>query len=62
MERIEQTQKLIIHSSLMNPDEEHHEYQHSDEEHNNILMFILKTQHYDGQNVHPVFQVKVSGA
>jgi len=42
MSRIEQTQKLIIHSSLMNPDEEQHEYQHFDEEHSNILMFILK--------------------
>jgi hypothetical protein len=42
MSRIEQTQKLIIHSSLMNPDEEHHEYQHFDEEHINILMFILE--------------------
>jgi len=39
MPRIEQTQKLIKHSSMMNPDEEH-EHQHSDEEHNNILMFI----------------------
>jgi len=47
----------------MNPDEEHHEYQHSDEEQSNILMFILETQqHFDGQNVHSVFQVKVSGA
>ncbi|KEH22175.1 hypothetical protein MTR_7g033960 [Medicago truncatula] len=37
-------------------DEEHHEYQHSDEEHN-ILMTILRTQnHIDGQNVHPEFQ------
>jgi len=54
MSRLEQTQKLIKDSSLMNPDEEHHEYQHSDEEHNNILMFILGTQqHSDGQNVHP---------
>ena len=42
MSRIEQTQKLIIHSSLMNPNEEHDEHQHSDEEHNTILMFILK--------------------
>jgi len=42
MSRIEQPHKLIIHSSLMNPDEEHHEYQHSDEEHSNILMFILE--------------------
>jgi len=42
MAHIEQTQKLIIHSSLMNPNEEHDEHQHSDEEHNTILMFILK--------------------
>ncbi|AES99928.1 hypothetical protein MTR_5g086290 [Medicago truncatula] len=36
---------------------------HSDEEHNNILMFILGTQqHYDVQNVHPDFQVKACGA
>jgi hypothetical protein len=63
MSRLEQTQKLISHSSLMNPDEEHHEYQHSNEEHSNILMFILETQqHSDGQNVHPDFQVKASGA
>jgi len=63
MSRLEQTQKLIKHSSLMNPDEEHHEHQHSDEEHSNILMFILGTQqHSDGQNVHPDFQVKASGA
>ena len=38
------TQKLIRHSSLMNPDEDHHEHQHFDEEHSNILMFILGTQ------------------
>jgi len=44
MARIEQTQKLIIRSSLMNPNEEHHEYQHSDEEHNNILMVKMFTQ------------------
>jgi len=44
MEHIEQIQKLIIHSSLMNPDEKHHEYQHSDEEHNNILMVKMFTQ------------------
>jgi len=63
MLRLEQTQKLIKHSSLMNPDEEHHEYQHSDEEHSNILIFILGTQQYsDGQNVHPDFQVKAYGA
>jgi len=38
----------------MNPDEDHHEHQHSDEEHSNILMFILGTQqHSDGQTVHP---------
>jgi len=43
---------------MTNPDEEHHEYQHSDEEHSNILMFILGTQqHSDGQNVHLDFQV-----
>jgi len=42
MARIEQTHKLIIHSSMMNPDEEYDEYQHSDEAHSNILMFILK--------------------
>ena len=37
--------------------------QHSDEEHSNILMFILGTQqHSDGQNVHPDFQVKACGA
>jgi len=59
MSRLEQTQKLIRHSSLMNPNEEHHEYQHSDEEHSNILMFILGTQqHYDGQNVKPRFSSK----
>ena len=63
MSRLEQTQKLIRHSSLMNPNEEHHEYQHSDKEHNNILMFILGTQQHSGdQNVHLDFQVKVSGA
>jgi len=63
MSRLEQTQKLIRHSSLMNPDEEHHEHQHSDEEHSNILMFILGTQqHSDGENVHPDFQVKACGA
>ena len=62
MSRLEQTQKLIRLSSLMNLDEEHHEYQHSDEEHRNILMFILGTQHSDGQNVHPDFQVKACGA
>jgi len=63
MSRLKQAQKLIKHSSLMNPDEEHHEHQHSDKEHNNILMFILGTQqHSDGQNVHPDFQVKASGA
>jgi len=39
---IEQTHKLVIHLSMMNPDEEHDEHQHSDEEHNNIMMFILK--------------------
>ena len=50
-------------SSLMNPDEEHHEHQHFDEEHSNILMFILGTQqHSDDQNVHPNFQVKACGA
>jgi len=49
MSRLEQAQKLIKHSSLMNPDEEHHEHQRSDEEHSNILMFILGTQqHSDG--------------
>jgi hypothetical protein len=38
------------------------EHQHSDEEHNNILMFILETQqHFDGQNVHLEFQAKVCG-
>jgi len=42
MARIEQTRKLIIHSLMMNLEEEHDEHQHSDEEHNNILMFILK--------------------
>jgi len=58
-----QTHKLIRHSSLMNPDEDPDEHQHSDEEHINILMFILGTQHHsDGQNVHPDFQVKVCGA
>lgn len=63
MSRLEQTQKLIWHSSLKNPDEDHHEHQHSDEEHSNILMFILGTQqHSDGQNVHPDFQVKACGA
>jgi len=47
----------------MNPDGEHHEYQHSDEEHSNILMFILGTQqHSDGRNVHLDFQVKSFGA
>ena len=56
MSRLEQAQKLIKHSSLMNPDEEHHEYQHSDEEHSNILMFILGTQQ------HSDFQVKACGA
>ena len=50
-------------SSLMNPDEEHHEHQHSNEEHSNIMMFILgKQQHSDDQNVHPDFQVKACGA
>ena len=50
MSHLEQTQKLITHSSLMNTDEEHHEHQHSDEEHSNILMFILGTQqHSDPQ-------------
>jgi len=44
MSRLEQTQKLIRHSSLMNPEEEHHEYQHSDEGHNNILMVRMFTQ------------------
>jgi hypothetical protein len=63
MSRTGQAQKLIKHSSWMNPDEEHHEYQHYDEEHSNILMFILGTQqHSDGQNVHPDFQVKACGA
>ena len=63
MSRLEPTQKLIRHSSLMNPDEDHHEHQHSDEEHSNILMFILGTQqHSDDQNVHPDFQVKACGA
>jgi len=63
MSLLEQTQKLIRHSSLMNPDEEHNEHQHSDEKHNNILMFILGTQqHSDDQNVHPDFQVKACGA
>jgi len=38
MSRIEQTQKLIIHSPMMNPNEDPDEHQHSDEEHNNILM------------------------
>jgi len=53
MSRLGQTHKLIRHSSLMNPDEEH----------SNILMFILGTQqHSDGQNVHPDFQVKACGA
>ncbi len=48
---------------MMNPDEDPDEHQHSDEEHNNILMFIWRTQqHSDGQNVHPEFQVKVCGA
>jgi len=42
MSCIEQAHKLIILSSLMNPDEEHYEYQHSNEEHGNILMFILE--------------------
>jgi len=27
---------------MMNPDEDHDEYQHSDEEHNNILIFVLE--------------------
>jgi len=63
MSRLEQTQKLIRLSSLMNPDEDHHEHQHSDEEHSNILMFILGTQqHSDDQNVHLDFQVKACGA
>ena len=63
MSRLEQTQKLIRHSSLMNPDEEHHEHQHSDDEHSNILMFILGTQqHSDDQNVHLDFQVQAYGA
>ena len=63
MSRLEPTQKLIRHSSLMNPDEDHHEHQHSDEEHSNILMFILGTQqHSDGRNVHLDFQVKSFGA
>jgi len=63
MSRLEQTQKLIRPSSLVNPDAEHHEHQHSDEEHINILMFILGTQqHSDVQNVHPDFQVKACGA
>jgi len=44
MSRLEQTQKLIRHSSLMNQDEEHHEHQHSDEEHINILMVRMFTQ------------------
>jgi len=42
MARIGQTQKFIIHSSMMNPDEDPDEHQHSNEEHSNILMFILK--------------------
>jgi hypothetical protein len=46
MARIKQTQKLIIHSLLMNPDKEHHEHQHSDEEHNNILMVRMFTQNF----------------
>jgi len=41
MSRLEQTQKLIKHSSLMNPDKDHHEHQHSDEEHSNILMMDI---------------------
>ena len=62
MSRIEQTQKLI-NKSMMKPDEDPDEHQHSDEEHSNILMFIWRTQqHSDGQNVHPEFQVKVCGA
>jgi len=40
MAHIEQTQKLIIHSSMMNLDEDPDEHQHSDEEHSNILRFI----------------------
>jgi len=39
MSRLEQTQKLIRHSSLMNPDEEHHEYQHSDVHRGNTTTF-----------------------
>jgi len=59
----EQTQKLIRHLSLINPDEYPDEHQHFDEEHSNILMFILGTQqHSDDQNVHPDFQVKACGA
>ena len=63
MSHLEQTQKLIKTFIIDEPSEEHHEHQHSDEEHNNILMFILGTQqHSDGQNVHPDFQVKACGA
>ena len=48
---------------MMNPDEDHDEHRNSDEEHNNILVFIWRTQqHSDGQKVHPDFQVKASGA
>jgi len=36
MTRIEQTQNLVIHSSMMNPDEEHDEH--------NILMVRMFTQ------------------
>jgi len=53
MSRLEQTQKLIRHSSLMNPDAEHHEHQHSDEEHSNILMIRMFTQIFKWKLVGP---------
>ena len=35
-----------VHSYMMNSDEDHDEHQHSDEEHNNILMVRMFNQNF----------------
>jgi len=43
----------------MNPNEDHDEHQHSDEEHNNILMFILNnTTTFSWSECSPKFSSK----